>query len=148
MLGSGALKIGQAGEFDYSGSQALKALREEGIEYSDAFIPLTGIDEENILKTFSGMIKYTCNNLEGNFDLIRAAAALGVTEEVIETLLDVFAKAKMISIDRQEENIYKISFISGIEISKTLHTVKYAEFIELMNTINDYKNKFMQIELN
>ena len=31
MLGSGALKIGQAGEFDYSGSQALKALREEGI---------------------------------------------------------------------------------------------------------------------
>ena len=32
ILGSGALKIGQAGEFDYSGSQALKALREEGIE--------------------------------------------------------------------------------------------------------------------
>ena len=32
LLGSGALKIGQAGEFDYSGSQALKALREEGVE--------------------------------------------------------------------------------------------------------------------
>ena len=32
LLGSGALKIGQAGEFDYSGSQALKALKEEGIE--------------------------------------------------------------------------------------------------------------------
>lgn len=31
LLGSGALKIGQAGEFDYSGSQALKAMREEGI---------------------------------------------------------------------------------------------------------------------
>ena len=31
ILGSGALKIGEAGEFDYSGSQALKALREEGI---------------------------------------------------------------------------------------------------------------------
>ena len=31
VLGSGALKIGQAGEFDYSGSQALKALRDEGI---------------------------------------------------------------------------------------------------------------------
>ena len=30
ILGSGALKIGQAGEFDYSGSQALKALKEEG----------------------------------------------------------------------------------------------------------------------
>src|SRR3990167_72911 len=32
LLGSGALQIGQAGEFDYSGSQAIKALKEEGIE--------------------------------------------------------------------------------------------------------------------
>ena len=32
LLGSGALKIGEAGEFDYSGTQAIKALREEGIE--------------------------------------------------------------------------------------------------------------------
>lgn len=32
IIGSGALKIGEAGEFDYSGSQALKALREEGIK--------------------------------------------------------------------------------------------------------------------
>lgn len=32
LLGSGALKIGEAGEFDYSGSQALKALREEGVQ--------------------------------------------------------------------------------------------------------------------
>ena len=31
ILGSGALQIGQAGEFDYSGSQAIKALREEGV---------------------------------------------------------------------------------------------------------------------
>ena len=31
ILGSGALQIGQAGEFDYSGSQAIKALKEEGI---------------------------------------------------------------------------------------------------------------------
>src|SRR5664279_1603582 len=31
LLGSGALKIGEAGEFDYSGSQAVKALKEEGI---------------------------------------------------------------------------------------------------------------------
>ena len=30
LLGSGALQIGQAGEFDYSGSQAIKALKEEG----------------------------------------------------------------------------------------------------------------------
>ena len=32
ILGSGGLRIGQAGEFDYSGSQAIKALKEEGIK--------------------------------------------------------------------------------------------------------------------
>ena len=32
VLGSGAIKIGEAGEFDFSGSQALKSLKEEGIE--------------------------------------------------------------------------------------------------------------------
>ena len=32
ILGSGAIRIGQAGEFDYSGSQAIKALKEEGIK--------------------------------------------------------------------------------------------------------------------
>ena len=32
ILGSGGLSIGQAGEFDYSGSQAIKALKEEGVE--------------------------------------------------------------------------------------------------------------------
>jgi carbamoyl-phosphate synthase large subunit len=32
VLGSGAIQIGQAGEFDYSGSQTIKALKEEGIE--------------------------------------------------------------------------------------------------------------------
>ncbi|MCP8323624.1 MAG: hypothetical protein L6N96_05545 [Candidatus Methylarchaceae archaeon HK02M2] len=32
ILGSGAIKIGEAGEFDYSGAQAIKALKEEGIQ--------------------------------------------------------------------------------------------------------------------
>ncbi len=32
ILGSGAIKIGEAGEFDYSGAQAVKAMKEEGIE--------------------------------------------------------------------------------------------------------------------
>ena len=38
VLGSGALKIGQSGEFDYSGSQALKALKEEGMLVSKEYV--------------------------------------------------------------------------------------------------------------
>ena len=44
LLGSGALKIGEAGEFDYSGSQALKALKEEGI-YTVLILSLIHISE-------------------------------------------------------------------------------------------------------
>ena len=105
------------------------------------------VDEEGILKTFSGMLRYTCNNLEGKFVLVRAASALGVTEEVVETLLEVFADCGMIKISSREDDMFVIEFSSGVEISKALHSPKYAEFVELMNTINDYKNKFMTVEI-
>jgi carbamoyl-phosphate synthase large subunit len=87
LLGSGALKIGQAGEFDYSGSQAIKALKEEGIsvilinpniatiQTSEAladkiyFLPVTPyfvervIEKENpdgILLSFGGQTALNC----------------------------------------------------------------------------------------
>ena len=104
-------------------------------------------NDEAILKTFSGMIKYTCNNLEGIFNISRAASALGVTDIVIEILLEMFEDVGMIKILEREENSFKIEFIAAIELSKTLHTLKYSEFVELMNSIYEYKNKFMTKEL-
>ena len=50
LLGSGALKIGQAGEFDYSGSQALKAIREEG-KYSVLINPNIATVQTSIRRT-------------------------------------------------------------------------------------------------
>ena len=104
-------------------------------------------DEEGILKSFASMIKYCTNNLDGKFVLSRAASAIGVTEEVIEILLEVFKDCGMINISARAEDFYQIEFTAGIELSKALHSSKYAEFAELMNTINDYKNKFMTIDL-
>lgn len=104
-------------------------------------------NEEQILKVFSGMIRYTCNSLDGNFNLLRAAAALGVNNPVVEILLEMFEDVGMIKIEERGEDTFKIKFLSAIELSKTLHTVKYAEFIELMNTVCEYKNKFMTIDL-
>jgi single-stranded-DNA-specific exonuclease len=105
------------------------------------------VDEEKMLKSFASMIRYSANNLEGKFSLLRGACALGVNEEVIETLLEIFQEAGMIKIESRDSDSYKINIISDISLAKTLHTTKYAEFVELMNTINDYKNKFMQIDL-
>lgn len=102
---------------------------------------------ENILKTFSGMLRYTCNSLNGEFNLSRAAAALGVTDIVIEMLLEIFEDTGMIKIETRSENLFSVKFVNTIEISKAMHVPKYAEFAELMNTINDYKNSFMTMEL-
>ena len=105
------------------------------------------IDEEGILKNFSGMVKYACHNYDGDFVLTRAASAIGVTEEVIEILLEIFEDSGMIKIVQRSEDRYKIEFLSGIEISKVLHSIKYSEFLELMNSVNCYKNNFMLLEL-
>jgi hypothetical protein len=53
----------------------------------------------------------------------------------------------MIKIEEREEEFYIISSLETIELSKVLHAPRYAEFIELMNTINSYKNKFMSADI-
>ena len=105
------------------------------------------IDIELLLKTFASMIRYSCNNLEGKFILVRGASALGISEEVIEILLEIFQDAGMINIKIREQDFYQIDLKSEISLADTLHVQKYAEFVELMNTINDYKNKFMSVDL-
>ncbi len=104
-------------------------------------------DEESYMKTFSGMVRYTCNNFDGEFDLKRGASALGVTNIVIETMLEMFEDIGMLKINSRNDNSFNVSFINSVEISKVYNTSKYAEFVELMNNINDYKNKFMTMTL-
>ena len=108
---------------------------------------IVNIFEESILKTFASMIRYSINNLGGKFDLTRGASALGISEEVIETLLDIFQEAGMIKIISNAEEFYQITMVAEISLAKAIATAKYAQFIELMNTINDYKNKFMLIDI-
>ena len=105
------------------------------------------LDEEKFLKQFASMVRYSCNNLGGQFALERAAAALGVSEEIVEVLLDIFEECGMLKVLARENDTYNIAFLQGIELSKAMHTSKYSEFIELMNTINNYKNQFMTIDL-
>ena len=93
------------------------------------------------------MIRYTCNTLEGDFNLERAASALGITGDVVETILEMFEDTGMIKITERGDDSFHIDFLEAVELSKALHTTKYAEFVELMNTINDFKYKFMTIDL-
>ena len=102
---------------------------------------------ENILKTFSGMIRYTFANLDGRFNLQRAASALGITSAATETLLEMFEDSGMIKITQRGESEFMINFLTAVELSKIMQTVKYEEFAEIMNTIFDYKDSFKNADL-
>jgi len=104
-------------------------------------------DINGIIKTFASMIRYCCNNQDGKFIFSRGAAALGITEEVTELLLELFADIKMIIIKSNEDNFSEIELLNNPDMTKITESLKYEEFAELMNTINDYKNSFMKIEL-
>jgi hypothetical protein len=53
----------------------------------------------------------------------------------------------MIIIKSKDSNEYIIEYVSSVDISKAQQSAKYEEFVELMNTIDDYKNKFMSIDV-
>ena len=137
--------------FDYPADDDIleKIMNVTGADYIHymSYTPNIGNNYESMLKTFSGMIRYTCNNLNGDFNLERAASALGITNAAVETMLEMFEDSGMVKIIDRKEECFKVDFIGTVESSKTLHTQKYAEFVELMNTVNDYKNKFMTADL-
>lgn len=105
------------------------------------------LDEKELLKTFSAMIKFTCNNKDGVFNLLNCASFLGLTPEVVESLLEVFEQAEMIKIENAGELDYKIKFTNAIELPKALHTIAYKDFLELYKLVEDFRLELIKEEL-
>lgn len=106
------------------------------------------LDEKAFLKTFSGMLKFSHNNKDGDFDLEKSASFLAIPKEVIILLLQIFEECKLIKILDKKEKEYKIEFSSNIEIAKTLHTSLYKEFLSIVKEVEEFKNSLLQDELN
>lgn len=106
------------------------------------------IDEKEFLKTFSGMLKFTYNNKSGVFDIDRSAAFLAQTKETIIELLKVFEECEIIKGINDGSNNYKIKAFLNAEISKTLHTPSYKNFLELVNESQEFKSLLLEAELN
>lgn len=102
------------------------------------------INEQDLLKTLSGMIKFTCNNKNGIFDLKRSASFLGLTTECVEKLLEILSKCGMCSISQLNDEEYKIEFVKNIEISHALHCIEYAEFKQMLDEITDFKRNITE----
>ena len=103
--------------------------------------------EQNILKTFSGMIKYTCNSQQGLFNLEKAASFLALTEDCIEKLLIIFDKCKIISVKEHTDKDYKIEFLKNTELSGVMNCIEYNEFKSALNNIKNYKDEILHKNL-
>lgn len=105
------------------------------------------LDENEFLKTFAGMLKFAHNNLNGLFNLERSASFLAQTEESVIELLNVFEECKMIKILNKGPNEYKIEFLASTDISKTLHTHSYKEFLSQILATQEYRTSLLEVEL-
>lgn len=105
-------------------------------------------DEKEFLKTFSGMLKFAYNNRSGIFDMERSASFLAQTKDAIIELLNVFEESEIIKVTEKGINQAKIEFLANSEISKALHTNSYKGFLEQINATHEYKNSFLEAELN
>lgn len=106
------------------------------------------IDEKEFLKTFSGMIKFAFNNKNGIFDLDRSASFLAETKDTIIELMNVFEESGIIKTSQKSMKDYKIEFVDNTELSKTLHTNSYKNFLEQINVSKEYKQTLLEAELN
>ena len=149
VIGSGALKIGEAGEFDYSGSQALKALREEGIETvlinpniatvqtsekiadNIYFLPVTPYFVEQVIKkekpdgiflSFGGQTALNCG-LELFKNNILKRNNVKVLGTPIQSIIDTEDRGKFVKI----LNEIKIKTPRSIAVSSVDKAVKAAE---------------------
>lgn len=137
--------------FDYPPSQ--EAFDEIIQKSSPKFIhfmncEFKNLNEKEFLKTFYGMLKYTYNNKNGIFDLQRSASFLAQTKEAIIELIGVFEQSEIIKCKKESENTYKILSLLSSDISKTLHTASYKEFLSEVSASYEYKNSLLEAELN
>ena len=105
------------------------------------------LDEEELLKMFSGMLKFANNNLGGKVELVRCAGALGKSIQVIELLLALYEEVGFIKIIEKNTAFYKIEFIGIDDITKVLHSTKYSQIYELVMECEEFQKSLLEDNL-
>jgi len=105
------------------------------------------IDEKELLKTFSGMLRYSFKNQQGVFNLEKSSVFLAMDENIITFMIQTFEEAGLLQILDKSEKDYKIELFDVSDITKTLHTKKYKEFKTLLEESQEYKTALFEGEI-
>lgn len=104
-------------------------------------------DEKEFLKTFAGMLKFAHNNTAGKVELQRCASFLGKSIPLFELMFDIFEEAGFIKILAKEKDFYKIDFIGVTELSKVLHSSKYALVLDMAEECEHFQKTLLEDDL-
>lgn len=106
------------------------------------------MDEQDFLKTFTGMIKYSVHNNGGKFELIRCASFMGKSVHIFEKLLELYEQVGFIKILDKNKMFYTIEFLGIDDLSKILHTKEYSEIFELIIECETFQKSLLEDDLN
>lgn len=100
----------------------------------------------NYIKTFAGMIKYVCNSKGGKFDLNSSACFLGITNYMVELLLQVFEDNGSIVIKDRSEDCFLIE-AKTITTEGCAQSESYQEFSDMLADVVELQQEYMNGEL-
>ena len=105
------------------------------------------LDEQEFLKTFTGMLKFAAHNNGGKIELIRCASFLGKSVKIFEMLLTLYEEAGFINIKEKNSSFYIIDFLGIDDISKVLHSPKYAQIFEMILECEEFQKSLLEDDL-
>ena len=99
-------------------------------------------------KTVQGMIKYVCNSKDGKFDLNNSACFLGITNNMVEVLLETFEDCGSIKIAEQTEDYFIIKLIKPVTNEELKQSENYELFNNMLSEICNTRQAFLESDLN
>lgn len=136
--------------FDYPADrETLNIILEKSSPKSIHFMnyEIKTFDEQELLKIFSGMIRYSVNHESGKFGLIRCASSLGKSVKVVEMLLDLLCELNFIKIIEKNSSFYSIELVENIDASKILDNPKFAQIYELCMECEEFQKSLLEDDL-
>ena len=136
--------------FDYPAdketfTQILNQTQPNGIHFMN-FEPKI-YDEELLIKTFGGMIKFASHNNNGIFELVRCASFLGKSLEIVKDLLELFEQEKFIKITEKNEKFYKISAENFQNSEKIMNHPRFEEIFEKSCECDMFRQSLLEDDL-
>ena len=101
-------------------------------------------DDEEFLKTFSGMLKFAANNNGGKVELLRCASHLGKSIKLIELMFNLFEEAGFIEILEKNSDYYTIKFNGISNLDGVLHNSKFALVMDMAEECTLFQKSLLE----